>query len=151
MYTNRQVNEFLDGETHLYKYPIYQVLNDDIVMTKELFSELLGNLSVPELSVTGDSYAYSQAVPDGAEIEDVIFVLLFMWPVAITKATETEMSSAVSDALYRILYLFIVLLFLMCIVIYLIVICVTRKIVRSIRVLNRFSIEMKQAYDRQSR
>ena len=120
-------------------------------MTQALFSELLGNLSIETLSTTGDSYAYSQAVPDGAQVEDVIFVLLFMWPIEITKRTENEMRSTVSRAYYRTLYILITLLFLICIVTHLIVICVTRKIVRAIRVLNQFSIEMKQAYDRQSR
>ena len=112
-------------------------------MTEELFRELLDNLSIHTLSQTGDNYAYSQAVPDGAEIDDVIFVMLFMWPVIITKTSENEMIADNSKYQNYINFALIILLLIMCIIIFLIVILITRKIIRAIRVLNQFSIEMK--------
>ena len=82
-------------------------------------------------------------MPDGAAVDDVVFVMLFMYPISVTKLAETEMKDDNQKFKRYIVYTLIFWMLTMCMVIYLIVICITRKIVRTIRMLNLFSINMK--------
>ena len=75
-------------------------------------------------------------MPDGAVVEDVVFVMLFMYPISSTKRAEVEMQDANQKFKRYVVYTLIFWMLIMCMVIYLIVICITRKIVRTIRMLN---------------
>ena len=138
----------------VYNDPVYSVTKG-ITLTSETFTILLNNLYIEEVfkhEVGPNKYmAYSQAIPEGANIDELVFVVFFMTSFEPLEWFGKYLEASREDMKRKIVYSSMFLIVTTFILAYLIVICITRKIIRSIIKLRSISIDMKQAYDKESR
>ena len=125
-------------------------------MTADTFTILLDNLFVEKVfkhEVHREVFlAYSQVVPEGVKnFDDIIFVIFFMTPEAPIQIVQDKMRLETREAKLEIVWAALITFIITALLIMLIVICITRKIIRAIIKLNCFSMDMKQACDKESR
>ena len=90
-------------------------------------------------------------MPEGASIDEMVFVIFFMSPMQPLEWFGEYIHSNTEDVQRKIVYSALFVIVSTFIVVYLIVILITRKIIRAIIKLRYFSITMKQAYDSEGR
>ena len=126
--------------------PVYNVTNN-ITLTAETFTILLDNLYIEQVFQHEVGYrdymAYSQAVPEGASIDELVFVIFFMSPMQPLEWFGEYIHSNTEDMQRKVLYSVLFVIVSAFIVVYLVVILITRKIIRAIIKLRYFSITMK--------
>ena len=134
------------GVMSVYDNPVYNVTNG-ITLTHETFTILLDNLYIEEVfkhEVGRNRYmAYSQAIPEGASIDELVFVVFFMTSLEPLEWFGEYILASREDMKRKIVYSSMFMIVTTFILAYLIVICITRKIIRSIIKLRSISIDMK--------